>query len=391
MKLFAYTSSDWDQATISRRLAAWEKTSIMVPNRLQELQKNYPYPFYSPNIFIRIGLFIFTLIIQLASVGLMLFLFSSIIFDIFPQGSLFFLALAIFVVLEILIDSRKIYSSGIDEALLYSGIAVLISSMSLFNPLPEQHYELGLLLFSFPILAICSIRYADRLLTLLAYICLILIVAYLFIQWQGYGTLLLPFALMLISFLSYRFAIKKCAHFELRFWRQNFVVVEWLSLSIFYLAGNYFVIQKLSQTLLPSYEISLSFTLIFYLFTILTPVLYLFLGIKNKNRTLLNIGLITLALTAITIVYLGAAQHYEIWMLAGGVFLIGFAWYAIQKLKHIWKGFSYQPDLEEQHLLEHSELEAYVVSGTLSSTTSGPENPLYGGGSFGGGGAEGHY
>ncbi|MEO7530449.1 MAG: hypothetical protein ABIS69_03525, partial [Sediminibacterium sp.] len=93
------------------------------------INNHYPSSFYSPNFFIRIGLFILTTVIVLFSFGLFSLLFLSSI-EHAVGGIAVFFGLVAYVALEYLVQNKKHLQSGADDALLWIFACCLFGGIS---------------------------------------------------------------------------------------------------------------------------------------------------------------------------------------------------------------------------------------------------------------------
>ena len=96
----------------------------------EKIENLYPIGFYSPNFFIRIGLFILTVVIAGFSLGLLALLFIDNIDSSF-KGIILFFGLAAYGMLEFFVQSKKHYRSGVDDALLWISASSFIISLNL--------------------------------------------------------------------------------------------------------------------------------------------------------------------------------------------------------------------------------------------------------------------
>ena len=103
-------------------------SGYVTADEFKSIKDKYPVGFYTPGLFARVGLFILTIIVVTFADGLLSLLFasSSDLFDTF--GWVFFLAILSYIALEVIVNSKHHYRSGVDDALLF--IASLLSSVS---------------------------------------------------------------------------------------------------------------------------------------------------------------------------------------------------------------------------------------------------------------------
>ncbi len=176
---------------------------------------------------------------------------------------------------------------------------------------------------------------------------------------------------------------------SLKYWNDNLVIVEGASLLLIYAAGNYFVVQELSASMLNMYfepGQDIPFAYVFYALTIIVPLVYLYFGIKNKDIVLLRVSLIAIAFSVFTFKYYFSLGHPAITLTLAGGLLTGVSLWLMQYLKVIRHGFT-----RENHLPEKwadMNVEAIIISQTLGGNQIAEDkSSLGGGGEFGGGGA----
>jgi hypothetical protein len=108
----------------ARRAAArrWQQRGLLTPAQLVGIEAASPVEYYRPVLFVRIGLFVATL---LGVASLVLLLVLTINNGFSKAGVIAFslvVAAAATVALELVIKSSKHYCSGVDNALLYSSL-----------------------------------------------------------------------------------------------------------------------------------------------------------------------------------------------------------------------------------------------------------------------------
>jgi uncharacterized membrane protein YgcG len=166
-------------------------------------------------------------------------------------------------------------------------------------------------------------------------------------------------------------------------------VAEGVCLLLVYAAGNYLVIRELSIAMLnlelqPGQDIPLA--ILFYGLTIIIPILYLYAGISNKDLVLIRVSLIAIAFSAFTFKYYYSTGHHEITFTVSGFFLLVTSVLLLRWLKIPRNGFTRENILSEKWA--NSNAQAFIVSQTLGvGTRPEEEQPKFGGGESGGGGA----
>ena len=357
---------------------AWLDKKLITPEQHNEVEKAFPAPFYRPEIFVKIGLFIFTLIAcSFASGFLTLFLIGndsqmgiSIVSLICLAGFIFFL--------ENMIPKRRLYHSGVDNALLYAAIAAFaMFFFTMFDKLLIWQYCLVMLL----IFLAATWRYADRLTAAAAFFTLLFWLGHGMMQF-ALGKALIPFAVMILSAAVYFTIIKD----KSTYYHDCRTLVKVLTLCTFYLGGNYFVVREgnalLNDLNLP-YAPQIAFAPLFYIFTVCIPLLYIVFGIRQKDRMLFIVGLLAFAFSVYTYKHyfspLTVAQGLAI---AGLLMLIG----SIALIKYLHQPRHGVSD-EQEGKRKLANLEALLAAQQLGQSHQETGNVAFGGGNFGGGGA----
>ncbi len=393
--MIAYNKEYLDNASITDLAKKWLKQKLINGQAFEAIRQKYPVPLYTPNIFIRLGLFIFTLIcLNAASALVLLFTAGFESSSVYNFGIRFFIhGIFILFFLENLVQKKKLFRSGIDEAFLYMGLSSIIGGVTMLFSELDLSFEDHLLLFCFialPFLVAASIRYIDILTTVCSFVCAFLIVFLLVSKTGPFAKVIMPFLVMFLSAFVYLQAAKLRKQDRLRFWDSPLLILEILSLVLFYLAGNYFIVRTLSEELFslqlePGEDIPLAF--FFYAYTVLIPGAYIYWGLKKKNRILLQTGLILVAASVLTFKYYYSLGHHEITFTISGSIMIAVAWLSIRYLKTPRHGITFAEDKEEK-FLEKFDSEALIIAQSFSQTPTENNGPDFGGGKFGGGGAQ---
>lgn len=387
--MIAYSSQWLEALQVRRQAAKWHKKNYIGSAQYEAILAAYPVGFYTPNAFVRIGLAIFTWVLVSSAFGILgVTLFADMPGETGIGVTLLFFGVFNLIGLEIVIREKHHYQSGIDDALLYLGLGFIVSGLTLL--LSSFDEPLPLFLAALPLLAFGAIRYLDRLVTLCAFICAVSILFLVLLKAGAAGRLVLPFLLMAFSGAGYAAVRRSKGQTRLRLWEGCLEVLEGLCLLTFYLAGNYFVIRELSEALFEQSQVPLAF--VFYAFTALIPPLYLYFGLKNRDRLLLRTGMVLLAMAVFTFKYYFSLGHTEIMITGAGALLVTFAYVTIRFLKREQMPFTYAKDVAESE--EGPELEILVINETFAASVQG-QTPVkenaFGGGQFGGGGSGGNY
>lgn len=384
--MIAYNSEWLDALATNEAAQEWHKKGLLSDEKWQAIQARNTSNFYTPNVFVRIGLAVFGLILMLAVMG-----FAALISE--PDSEMGFALFGLFwgVIWIVMLDFWAIrlarhLCSGIDDIMLYTGVTTII--MSLCSLLPYNADALVYCFIAWPFLLAGSIRYRDRLMAAATFICSLLVVLLIVNKIPGVALYLLPFAGMGCSAAAYFFARRGQRNDDWRHWNGLFVVVELLSLVTFYTSGNYWVVQQVAYNMFELTQPPVGW--FFWSFTFLFPLLCIQQGIIRKDRHLLDVGLLCAGAAVFTFRYYFHVMPWA-WAAAiagAGLFLT--AYFSIRYLQKNAGAYTYDAD-SRTSLLQH--VEEQLIEQTIAAQT--PPVPVkkesFGGGQFGGGGAGGEF
>ncbi len=351
------------------------------------LYKKYGVGFYSPNVFIRLGLFFLTLVIMLFSFGLMIMIFLRDADDMF-RGILIFFGISSFVALELIVKRKRHYRSGVDDALLWGGACALYVGICGFDERSEVFY----CILAFLVSIYGWLRFTDRLMAAVGLLSLLGIIFYTSLELGNIAKTIVPFIIMAASAGVY-FSVKKLYEKKTAIhYRQCLEMISIIALISFYAAGNYYVVRELSITMFhldlqPGQ--SIPFGWLFWIFTFTIPLLYIARGLQKKDIVLIRVGLLLVAAIVFTVRYYYHILPVELIMLLAGILLLAIG-YALTKYLHEPKyGFTFQ-ELSKKDAAGKLNIESLLLTQTFAN---GPEVPdtKFGGGSFGGGGTSADY
>ena len=353
----------------------------------EKIESLYPVGFYTPNYFIRVGLFILTIIIGCFSFGLLSLLFLDNI-EHSVSGLCVFFGFVAYAALEFFVQSKHHYQSGVDDALMWiSGICIV----SGINFMGDISYE-GNALLIFLLSAYYTLRFAD---ILMSAICVVALLALLFFSYLHLGQvakLTMPFVLLACSAAIYftsKYAYKLDA---LKEYKLCAVIVQITSLLCMYAAVNYFVVREVSNSY---FELNLKdgdtipFGWLFWIFTFLIPVVYIVKGLMDKDAILLRVGMLLIVAIVFTVRNYHTILQAEILMVLSGILLIVVAYALTRYLKVPKHGFT-ADELPTNISPGFGNVEALVIAETFNTDSAEPDT-RFGGGSFGGGGASGDF
>lgn len=384
--MIAYNNEGLKALQIRDAAGEWHKKGLLSDEQWQAVQSRNPVNFYSPNVFVRIGLAIFSLILLLAAMGLVAIFAEPRSEDGLALFGLFWGVVWILVLDFWAIRSIRHYGSGVDDILLYTGvIAIVISLCSLF---PYNTGALAYCCVAWPFLIAGTMRYVDRLMAAAAYFCTFLIVLLSVKEMTSLAIYLLPFTGMFFSAAAYLFSRNGQKRPSWRLWHGVFAVLELLALLTFYTSGNFWVIQQAGAEFFGLEQVPLAG--FFWAFTFTVPALYIFMGLRRKNHFLLDIGIGFVAASILTFRY-----YFHVFPLAWtaticGAVLFAIAYFSIRYLRKHEGAYTYEAGSEKSLLLE---VEEQLIEQTITSQTAPVpvKKDGFGGGQFGGGGAEGEF
>ncbi len=396
--MIAYDKTKLFHLRLLKKAKQWYARQFLSTEQFAAITLRYKVDLYTPNLFIKIGLFLFTWVSILAALGLFALVFSpafnsdaaiSFICLLFGAGCI--------LLLEMLIKQKRLYRSGIDEALLYA--AIIFVACAIGNALSNSFNDTNSTILSFtllfiPVLAAAIIRYEDTLAALALALCCYVVCFLLVLKLGAIAKMVMPFAMLLLSVALYIAAKSLERKPRLQYWQTAIITFECVGLLLFYFSGNYYVIRETSIQyfdlhLLNGEDIPLA--VFFYLFTAIVPLLYMFYGLKRKDRILLWIGLATIALSAVTFKYYFSTGNPEILLIIAGMILMTIAYAAIRYLKTPRHGITFEEEPDEDNFLKtNGEALLQARSFGHAAHTTKPEHTVeFGSGSSGGGGASG--
>ncbi len=384
--MIAYNNTSLHNERIQEQSTTAFENNFLSKEELLAIKQKYPVQFYTPNIFIRIGLFILTGIVLSFSFSLFSLLFMSSLENTW-KGLMLFFALLTYAALEFMVQTKHHYKSGVDDALLWNFAGMLFGSISLI-------LDAGALtncVLAFFISLYCGIRFADRIMSVVALLSLLGILFFAFTDHLGISKAVIPFVLMAASAAVY-FLIKNLEKKEsLTNYEHCFTIISIASLLSFYAAGNYYVVREVNNAMFHlSSDGSLPFGWMFWVLTVLIPILYIARGIQKKDAIFLRVGLLLVAAMIFTIRYYYSVVPHEVAMTIAGTILLLLSYGLISYLKQPKFGFTYA-ELNKENKFEKLQIESLIIAETFGQQSKPEETTKFGGGSFGGGGAGGEF
>ncbi len=364
---------------------------LLSDKELEKIRQKFPVGFYTPNFFIRIGLFILTCVISgFSGSFLSMYLLAGDVLDIHVWllilGGLNYLAL------HAVVKKYFHYRSGVDDALLWISFGLLTAAFYWISDKAGINTSLVLPAFVFLLGSFLAVRFADMLMTLAAYLGFLSLIFFALKNAGALGIALMPFVLMLVSGLIYWFVRKSLSQNRTLFYAGCMTLLQVCSLISLYASGNYYLVKELGDALSETKSERIPFGWIFWTITVMLPPVYIYFGLLKKNVILIRSGLV-LAIAGILTVW-----HYyhpippEYALVIGGVVVLAISWFLTSYLSSPKNGFTYK-SLPGNTLMEELQLESLIISESTSGIGRPPVNTgtQMGGGEFGGGGASGNF
>lgn len=389
-KFIAYNKSEIEKKKVISESKKLFKNKVIDQDQFEKINNTYNSKIYEPPVIMKLALFIISVI------GLSFFLGFTALFGIMEYRILiliFGVILLIFVE-KILIKDNFHFKSGVAEAGIYGGLLLVVYGVLGFETSNILYYFLVGFLFT----VFAAVRYLDMLASALAVVFLGSIVYKIIIGLGGFAEALLPFIFMTFFVLIFWASNNLEKKYSNIIYQDQFLLLKFLSLIFFYVAGNYFVVRKLSVLLMDldlAGQDDIPFAWVFYLFTLVIPIGYLIWGIKTRSIMFIRIALLTITLTLITFQYYFFPHFAMATLTLSGGFLIILALMLFKYLKQIRSGFTSEKLLDDTWDSKNSV--AVIASQTLGGNATNLANcnteqigfkEGFGGGNFGGGGAE---
>jgi len=391
--MIAYNPEELKKLEIMDEAHSWYKSGVIDDDQWSIVAQEFSSNLYHPPIWLRVLLFIATIIGVNAGMGLFA---STFLFNTDSDNAVrVLLALAgisYLLILEFgLIKSKQHYKSGVSEAFLFLGLGQLIITF---------YWDDDISLFLVFILLIVGVFIALRYLNLIGVIIAAGAFAYLIFDTLyslgGFAQAIIPMVFVTLFGILYMISQYAQKSFKIPFYYKNhFILIDIILLILTYLGGNYLVVRELSigmmgLDLAPGEDIPFAF--VFYFLTSVIPLIYLLIGLRKKNIILIRTGVLILFASVITFKYYYSSGHTEFTLTLAGSVVLGLAIWALNYLKTMKHGYTREQLLSDKW--SNLNAESILVSSTMGGNAS-IEEPMndvdLGGGEFGGGGAGDQY
>ena len=395
--MIAYDKTLLDNVYIDEEANRLKESGFISREQYQSLGQQLPRLKSQNNIFIRIGFFVLGCMLYSSICG-MLSLFGLAIMDDAYLFFIYLFAMIGFGAKEFMSREIKFFGFGLDDAFILGAILALLIAVGLTF---EQNYNPNYLIVIMVMAIVSSIaylRYLNLSLALLACFGITGSLAYITFEYLAIGKSILSFVMLLFSSGCYFLSKNKLQNLTVPYYSNGLKLVKGFCLVLFYLAGNYYVVRELNFSLSGEYYYNgaspeIPFAIFFWIFTFLTPVVYLVFSLKNKDRMMLWIGFLSLCFSFFTFRMYHHVLPPEVALTIGGLVVFAFTYFAIKKTKHKETGITFKVDrFTDPNAFAN--LQTLVVASQfgLKPEAKVEESPMeFGGGGFSGGGSGGGF
>ncbi|PSL28311.1 hypothetical protein [Chitinophaga ginsengisoli] len=389
--MIAYNSQSLDNLYIQEQIEMAKGADCITAEEYNAVITAHPVDLYTPNPYMRIGIFILTVVILMFSFGFFCLLSMS-----GGEGAFTFLCFLFgggsYGLAEYMVREKRHYKSGADAALIWGAGIFLLSALGIATngDAPVWVWSFVALLLS----VFFVMRFADVSMSVVAHLSFLGLIFSGCEKLGAIAKLVVPFAVMLASAGIYFLSVKLIAVHTYRHYKKCLQMLQVCALITLYLAGNYFVVREVGNEMFrldlqPGQDIPGGW--FFWILTVTLPLIYIYTGIRKKDRILICTGLFLIAGIVYTIRYYHSVAPLEVAMTLGGLMMVGVAYALIRYLKTPRHGFT-EASSDEKHAMESLQIESLVIAQTMShAATPRPDQFELGGGSGGGGGASGDY
>ncbi|KFF17117.1 hypothetical protein [Flavobacterium hydatis] len=375
-----------------------QKGNFITKEQLDTASGELPVLKSQDNILIRIGFFLLGAFLYSSICGV-LSIFGLTYNDDYFTALLYVYALIGFAGTEFLAQ-QKYYGYGLDDAFILGAQLTLGAAVAMSFITGIFGIKSADVLFCMIIVTIVSLvlylRYIHLSSILIFCLALTATLGFFIFKFIELGNVILPFVLMIYAIGMYCVSKKLLKDLTEPFYYNGFLLMKNFSLIMFYFSGNYMVVREFSAFLSGTYyELSpdVPFSLFFWGFTLVVPVLYLFFGLRNKDRILLWIGFLSFCFSIFTFRTYHHVLPAEVALTFGGLLLFAFTYFAIRKTRDNEKGITFKPDrIDNTNSLLNAEVLIIASTFNLKPEIKAEESPMeFGGGDFSGGGSGGSF
>jgi hypothetical protein len=349
------------------------------------------------NLFFRIGFFILGCFLYSSICG-----FISLLMLTTSEHQyvyfVYFFALIGLGTKEFMSSGLSYFGYGLDDAFILGGIATLMVAVGLTFEVNYDPNFLVVLLVMAIVSSIAYLRYLNLPLALAACIGITGSIALVLLDYLIIGKTVLPFVMMLFSGIGYFLSNKKLQKLTFSYYYNGLKLIKGFCLIVFYLAGNYFVVREVNASLSSDYyypgtSTDIPFSLFFWAFTFIIPIVYLVYSLKNKDKMMLWIGFLALCFSFFSFRVYYHVLPPEVVLTIGGLLVFAFTYFSIKNLKNKESGITFKVDrFTNPNAFSNLQVLVSASQFGLKPEVKVEESPMeFGGGGFSGGGSSGEF
>lgn len=384
--MIAYNRKELEKHIILNEARDLFKSGLLQQDQWDAIQTEYANKMYSPSIIMKVFLFLVTSLAMGALMGPLVLIFQDAgMAGLRGLSFLFGLGLIIFTEIQF-ISIKNQYKSGAVESGIFVGFAFITFGILSF----EDFNQWAPLILGCTITTFITWRYLNLFALVLSIGFFSVLLFQLLFVFAPFMQPFLPFIFMVFFASLYGLGILFKSRSTSIFYNNHFIIIQTLALILFYLSGNYFVVRELSVNRLGlnlSANGNIPGAYLFYFFTAVIPLFYMYWGVRIKSILFIRVALLCLALSVITLKIYFSLGMPVVTITVSGALMIAIALYFNNYLKQIRNGFTREKLLNNKW--STSDLMPFIASQTLggSPVDVSTNDTEFGGGEFGGGGA----
>ncbi|PXY41278.1 hypothetical protein DMB65_07695 [Flavobacterium cheongpyeongense] len=389
--MIVFDKNKLENSVLIEEADALQSAGFIGKEQLDFMKKQLPALNSHKNILIRIGFFLLgTFLYSSICSAVSLLAISGLdhYWEIFP-----FIFGIIGIIGSEFLAQKDYFSHGLDDAFILGTILCFGCAITIVTDFNEV---LPTAIIVSMVSLIMFLRYLHLLSVLIFYLAFTTTLGYFILEYMEAGQSILPFFMMLYGAGIYFLCKKIINDLTDSYYYNGMLLIKSISLILFYLSGNYLVVRELSASLTGGYyEISpeIPFAFFFWGFTFVVPVLYLVYSLKNRDRIMLWIGFLAIALSFYSFRFYHSVLPIEVALTLGGLIMFATAFFFVGKLKTKESGLTFKPD-RVSNSNTFLNAEAVIIASTfgMKPEAKPAESPMeFGGGGFSGGGSEGSF